>query len=327
MRSFRTNNRSHTYRSKTKIMGIGAADGLGSLIYGLVKISNLLDDEAILKDAAKAASLISLNLIKADHYFDILGGSAGTILGLLTYNRSCYKWQILEKAAQCGTHLVENWAINEKDPAKTRTLTGFSHGAAGIACALLCLYELTSKSEFLLTAKKALAYEQGVFCAEKGNWPDLRQVETDNELVCMSKWCHGAPGIGLARIGGLPVLNDESIQKDIEVSLETTLKTDLHIPDHLCCGNLGLVDILLTAGGKLSRPDLQREALQRASWVIAKKKRRGNTATIGLKPCLFLAYSRAAQVLVMSFCALLIRMCFPRFSCLNKCRIYFSCKH
>ena len=64
------------------------------------------------------------------------------------------------------------------------------------------------------------------------------------------------PGIGLARLGGLPVLDNGRVRRDVEAAIRTTLRMDQQGPDHLCCGNLGRADLLLVAGRHLDRPDL-----------------------------------------------------------------------
>jgi lantibiotic modifying enzyme len=50
-------------------------------------------------------------------------------------------------------------------------------------------------------------------------------------------WC---PRIGLGRIGGLCVLDNDSIRRDIDIAINKTIK-ELKTCDHLCCGNMGLV--------------------------------------------------------------------------------------
>ena len=57
---------------------------------------------------------------------------------------------------------------------KEEMLTGFSHGAAGIAYALLKLHEATGESSFREAALEAEAYETSVFLPEVSNWPDFR---------------------------------------------------------------------------------------------------------------------------------------------------------
>ena len=48
--------------------------------------------------------------------------------------------------------------------------------------------------------------------------------------------------------------------------------------DHLCCGNLGRTDFLLTAGLRLGRPELTRLARDRAATVLARSEARGGFA-------------------------------------------------
>jgi lantibiotic modifying enzyme len=83
-----------------------------------------------------------------------------------------------------------------------RLLTGFSHGAAGIAYALTRLYEITCKDTLLGAAQEAVEYERSVFMADFDNWPDLCYSEPME--VDTSAWCHGATGIGLSRLVSLP---------------------------------------------------------------------------------------------------------------------------
>jgi lantibiotic modifying enzyme len=136
-------------------------------------------------------------MINEDQTFDIIGGAAGAILGLLSLYKSSNNPQVLEKAIKCGHHLINNWVINKSDTGKNRTLTGFAHGAAGIAYALICLYEITGQTGLLQLPSKPLLMNRVFFCAEEANWPDFRQ-ENDNDPAAayMRSWCHGAPGIG-----------------------------------------------------------------------------------------------------------------------------------
>jgi lantibiotic modifying enzyme len=87
---------------------------------------------------------------------------------------------------------------------KGETLTGFSHGAAGVAYALLKLFAVTQQEEFLGAACEGIGYERSVFIPDVRNWPDLRklvQVQEGIPISYVSGWCHGATGIGLARLG------------------------------------------------------------------------------------------------------------------------------
>jgi lantibiotic modifying enzyme len=146
-----------------------------------------------------------------------------------------------------------------------KPLTGFSHGAAGIAYALLRLYAVTKDQAYLQAAEEGIAYERSVFSTAAANWPDLRE----HQPRFMVTWCHGAPGIALARLGSLSIYQTDEIYQDIEVALQTTQKYGLQGIDHLCCGNFGRIEVLLVAAQKLARPQLLETAQKKAAWVVA----------------------------------------------------------
>jgi len=259
--------------------GIGGARGLGSIVYSLTSISNFLAMSSVLEYAKKTALLITDEVIEQERHFDIIGGVAGAILGLLKLYSVTEDKEILHIAEKCGDHLIENrkesksgyraWATVEN-----KLLAGFSHGAAGIAYSLLRLYSFLNKKACIDAAVEAIAYENTLFRKKIGNWVDLRFTEDKSEKFMIS-WCHGAPGIALGRIGGLCVLDSEDIRKDIERAINTTIDCPVIEKDHLCCGNMGRADILLTAGLKLNRPDLKEKALFKAGQIVTLAKETG----------------------------------------------------
>jgi lantibiotic modifying enzyme len=236
-----------------------------------------LNEPALLADAERAAALITPDRIAADQTFDVVGGAAGALLGLCALAEAGAEHQIRERAVACGRHLLATrtpsaagyraWAAPDG-----KLLTGFSHGAAGIAYALLRLHALSGDPELLEAAREAIAYERSVFSLAAGNWPDFRP---DDGPAFPSQWCHGAAGIGLARLGGLAVLDSPAIRQDIAAALETTHQLGLARRDNLCCGNLGRVDILVAAGQRLARPELLDLASRRAATVVDRAERAG----------------------------------------------------
>jgi len=266
-----------------KTMSIGRVAECGSIIYSLVRVNQFLKEPSLLKDAKQVASLITPDLIAADKKFDIISGVAGTILGLLALHKVSASSEVLERALACGNHLLNNRVASNSGYRAWKTLsgllpTGFSHGAAGIAYALLCLYQVTSETAFLEAAQEAIAYERSVFIPEVGNWPDFRESFTKECPTCMCSWCHGAPGIGLARVAGLDILDTPEIRQDIEAAISTTKQHGFREMDHLCCGNLGRAEFLFTAGRKLSQPQLIETAMEQAAQVVARAKQKGGFA-------------------------------------------------
>uniref|UniRef100_B8HVI2 Lanthionine synthetase C family protein n=1 Tax=Cyanothece sp. (strain PCC 7425 / ATCC 29141) TaxID=395961 RepID=B8HVI2_CYAP4 len=260
-----------------KQLGIGGATGLGSIIYALTKISDLLQDRSLHQDALTIAQLITPELIAADQQFDVIGGAAGAILGLLPLYRATGDTSVLTTAQACGQHLLANqekggaWKNFAEQP-----LTGFSHGAAGIALALLQLAAQTGEEVYRQAAIAGISYEQSLFSATAANWPDLRSIVQQEGLPGFSvSWCHGAPGIGLARIGGLDSYATAAIQQEIEIALQTTQKQGAYGLDHLCCGTFGRIELLLVAAERFDRPELQETARYLATQVVTKATEQG----------------------------------------------------
>ncbi len=267
-------------------VGIGGAAGLGGVVYALTRMADLVDDSSLLEDAKQIALLITAERIAADTSLDVIDGSAGAILGLCALYDVTGDQEVAERAMACGGHLLtartasgavyRAWATVDG-----KLLAGFSHGAAGIAYALLRLYELTRDPALLQAAREAIAYERSVFSPEAGNWPDFRP---DDEPAFLTRWCHGAAGIGLARLGGLAVLDTPEIRRDIDIALETTRRHGLERVDHLCCGNLGRAEVLLAAGLRLSRRDLREAAEARAAQAVTGAEQAGPVSLHPLPP-------------------------------------------
>ncbi|MBW4573955.1 MAG: type 2 lantipeptide synthetase LanM family protein [Aphanothece sp. CMT-3BRIN-NPC111] len=263
-----------------RFTGIGGAVGLGSTIYTLVKVSEFLKDKTLLQDAQTLADLITPELIATDKQFDIIGGSAGAILGLLALYQATGEAKVIEKAIACGQHLLNNQVSHAGAPkawqhAGKTPWAGFSHGAAGIAYALLQLYTVTQDQTYFEAALEGIEYERSLFSESHANWPNLRGVEQTGKPAFPVQWCHGAAGVGLARLGSLDILKTPEIEREIEIALQTTQKYSLQTLDHLCCGNLGRVEVMLVAAQSYSRQDWQHVALQNATNVVARAKRTG----------------------------------------------------
>ena len=255
-------------------LGIGGATGLGSVVYALTVISRSLGDADLLADAHAASALMTDGLIAADKRLDALGGSAGAILGLLLLHRDTQASDVLARAVRCGEHLLRQ---ERAGPEGLRSwvghglgqnpLNGMSHGAAGFALALASLAAATGRDDFREAASEALAFENATYDAERHNWPDRRHAD---EPGWACRWCHGAPGIGLARAALLKQANmDAAILKDdirhAIAGVDQAWPTEL---DTLCCGTLGNVEFLCEAGEALGRPDIRQLAADRLAAIV-----------------------------------------------------------
>jgi lantibiotic modifying enzyme len=129
-------------------------------------------------------------------------------------------------------------------------LTGFAHGSAGNAYALLALHAVAPDPALRDAVAGAIAYETTTFSAQHGNWPDLRYFGTGpREAGYTTAWCHGAIGILRARL--FAEAHGFDVGGDIEAALATTashLELILAEPYGdmtLCHGAFGAADALL----------------------------------------------------------------------------------
>ncbi|HEY9847669.1 MAG TPA: lanthionine synthetase LanC family protein, partial [Candidatus Caenarcaniphilales bacterium] len=74
----------------------------------------------------------------------------------------------------------------------------------------------------------------------------------------------------------LGILNTDTIQQEIEIALETTLRHSCCSSDHLCCGNFGRLALLTMASQTLERPELLTMARGQAASLIARAAQVGN---------------------------------------------------
>lgn len=254
----------------------GAAYGLGSLIFTLTIAGQLTGDGGLTEDALTLARQVTASRVRSDTVHDVYTGNAGLALALAAlYDRTREEW-IAPLLLDVGEHLLAHrvpageglraW----KAPEDTPPLGGFSHGVAGITYALVRAFEITGHRPLLEAAREALAYEHGLFAEDQGQWRDLR---APGSFMC--SWCHGAPGIAVARASILRTLDDETVRTDLERAVTATLEWPVESLDHLCCGNAGRVECLWVVANRLDSAPLRGSVLALAAKVHATARARG----------------------------------------------------
>lgn len=223
--------------------------------------ADLRDETAWLIERAAEA-------LAGEHLLDTLGGSAGAVPALLALARHPGFERCLELARACGEDLCRTavsdgqvcyWEATKASGSvfTSPPMTGLSHGACGMALALFELYAQTGEAEFLHTARAAFAYEDMLFNPALSNWVDVRFPYADYGTGLngsfQTSWCHGAPGIGLARLRAAALDAEQSAAhgQKARAALATTLtaiEQNLQTPRFdttLCHGLAGLSEIVL----------------------------------------------------------------------------------
>jgi lantibiotic modifying enzyme len=218
--------------------------------------------------------LFTDDLIAADKQLDVIGGSAGAVLALLRLYRDTGAQDVLRRAVKCGEHLLGQPRLGPQGRCSwvgqgsgAQALNGMSHGAAGFAYALASLAEASGRQDFADAASECVAFEDSRYDAGRHNWPDVR-VDGAPSWPC--QWCHGAVGIGLARLASAKFRGADvgSVAVDIENAAEGVRQNQPAAVDTLCCGTLGGIEFLCEAGTALGRDDLRALAAERLGAVL-----------------------------------------------------------
>lgn len=279
-------------REPERVQGLGLLNGWGGVLYALTHLGVLWGDEELLDEAESHLERLP-DPIAEDEILDLGAGSAGCLLSLLVLAEHRPSDLLRRLALQCGERLLATAAPQRRGLgwvtplAGNRVLAGISHGAAGIALSLLRLAAASGDERFLEAARGGIELERSLFSPEERNWPDLRAWSpgdadapdpTDvpdpvNAVEIgpgrfMCAWCHGAPGVGLARLAGLPQLDDAAVRDEIAVAVETTLEQGFGDNHSLCHGDLGNLDFLLSAARALDDRKLLETVYRRAAGVL-----------------------------------------------------------
>jgi type 2 lantibiotic biosynthesis protein LanM len=268
-------------RRITQVARAHGLSGWASLGYALPRIAAMLGEPEITEPVRALLSIVTPAAIAEDRDYDLLNGTAGTLLALLAAWDATGDEAFLARATACGEHILAGrtaaanglraWATLEN-----QLITGFSHGAAGIAYALLRLGSATGDERFRDAAQEAIRYEASTFSSEHGNWPDFRWSPDHPSFLFADGWCHGGPGVALGRLGGLAALDTPEVRADIAAGLALARNTGASRMDHLCCGNAGRLGILFEAGHRLGDDAVLDQARQGLGRVVRRAEARGS---------------------------------------------------
>lgn len=285
---------------------------------GIAYVLLRFQDLALINDAADDIAWCFAELkqaFDAPHPLDFMGGTAGVVPGLLHFGPSFGGGDALRLAERCGEELcaaaerTEGMAYWDSTRAIGRgmscpPLTGLSHGASGMALALLELHAATGRQDFLDVAREAFVYEDRLYSPKEGNWIDVRfpysVAGAEPEGKFQIAWCHGAPGIALARLRAAQIDADRADEyyAKAERALEATAIGAVEKLSHprwdtsLCHGLAGLSEVLLLASEMMAG----RRWRERSGEIVAELIRRygragdwpGGTSTSDFNPALLL---------------------------------------
>ena len=217
---------------------LGFHNGRAGIAHVALRCSRLLNCDEYRERALELFRSIRPT-VQHDRSLDVIAGASGALVAVLAAHRDTDEGWLLTLATRLGEHLLSRarWEVggccwSTTGSSETRGLTGYAHGTSGCIHALSELHACTGDGRVRYAIDRALDYEQQFFEPALMNWPDLRDLEIQREIdhhdpvrvaaylariadgprkrpTYMTAWCHGAPGMALARIRGTQLFPGE----------------------------------------------------------------------------------------------------------------------
>jgi len=182
----------------------GLYDGVAGIAFSLSQLSDNPDASAVcskaIDDLIAGAKKQTNGGIRWNDDNDIISGSAGIGLTLLSLGQELHRAELVNLAVQAGTDLLARsmptahgrYWLHEIGAEKQ--YPNFSHGTAGIAYFLLKLYEQTDEKRFMDAAIDGANYLKSIASLN----PPTRcllahELPEQNDLFYLG-WCHGPAG-------------------------------------------------------------------------------------------------------------------------------------
>lgn len=255
-------------RARQVQLPIGGLAGLGSLVYGLLRLGDLLEEPALWDEAVEVSSLLTAERISGGEHLEVMTGSAGAILALLALERRRPGENRNGDTPLSLALLAAEHLLRRRDSWQALPI-GFCHGAAGIAGALARAARRTERADLRAAAEEIWALVDSTYDPEVENWrlPCRAGIST-------SSWCNGATGILL---GGLALHDPGTLPRggSLAGALKTLRMSPLESTDHLCCGNLGRVDALVHVAAASGDKEIMEDARSLARQVLERARREG----------------------------------------------------
>ena len=275
----------------------GLYEGVAGIAFSLAQFSENPDASAVcsmaIDDLIAGAKKQTNGGVRWNDDNDIISGSAGIGLTLLSLGHDRRRPELINLAVQAGTDLLARSVPTAHgrywlhEIVAEKQYPNFSHGTAGIAYFLLKLYEQTGEKRFLDAAIDGANYLNSIASSN----PPTRcllphELPEQNDLFYLG-WCHGPAGTDRFFYELFAVTNDPQWKTFANAAAESLLQSGIpekQTPGYWnnisrCCGAVAVGDFFL------ARYRLAKAAADRAFAIRIGEylKSRAETDASGLK--------------------------------------------
>jgi lantibiotic modifying enzyme len=241
----------------------GLYDGVAGIAFSLSQLSDNPDASAVcskaIDDLIAGAKKQTNGGIRWNDDNDIISGSAGIGLTLLSLGQELHRAELVNLAVQAGTDLLARsmptahgrYWLHEIGAEKQ--YPNFSHGTAGIAYFLLKLYEQTGEKRFMDAAVDGANYLKSIASLN----PPTRcllahELPEQNDLFYLG-WCHGPAGTDRFFYELFAVTNDSQWKTFANAAADSVLHSGIpekETPGYWnnlsrCCGAVAVGEFFL----------------------------------------------------------------------------------
>jgi lantibiotic modifying enzyme len=257
------------------------------------------------------------------HEVDLIGGTAGVIIGLLAIHRRSGDPVLLDTCRMACEGLLQHarhtwWGSSWPESDTVPALCGLAHGMSGVGWALAEMAWATGEQRYLAAAHEAFRYERSWFSPQQCAWPDLRDPKEQSVANgtwpgWMTAWCHGALGIGAVRLRLYEATGDMTALAEASAAIQAARRLVMqagagqqagHLSDvTLCHGLGGAAELLLLAYEVFDLHDHLRAARQVGRFCLNVYAQNDQKWTCGLRgaehvPGLFLGLAGIGTTLL-----------------------------
>lgn len=244
-------------RERLSSLSLGAAQGMGSVVYAGTVVADLLGSSSLRNDVSELVAQIPQRRFTDADTLGVVSGIAGALLAFLAHHDRTGDAEMLTAARQCGRRLLPESGHRSDTGSVTGEGIGFAHGDSGVAYALARLAAQTDDQKFETAARETF---ETVGTASQNKFRSDRRNE----------WCRGWPGVAVAFAGGAETLDGFSVPEWVTDSVSH--QQSLASLDHVCCGNAGRAAATLTIARRLSIEDRRAHDLMAA--VLRRRRER-----------------------------------------------------